>query len=616
MSSSQENINNHIIKLSNLELDKEYNSNFKNYIYQEVDNIIYYYIQKEDRTILDVINGLLNKEIIIEEVDITSFEKRRGYGGGPPLSANEEKLFILQNIINSKIDLERQLDDFVNNLDILKVFSEIHKNTVIIGANGSGKSTLSRKLKVDKFNDYINIIASHHMLYLSNDNFVVFRNNEQILDIESYQNSEKIGFENEPFDITDFNSDLHNLVNYLLNNHYSQRGDTIQTDKTDKTDKTILEDIIGLWNKITKKNMIISNNVIVCVDENECEYDFNNLSDGERQVFYFIANVLGNENDGYIIIDEPENHLNPQICISLWDELEKMKANSTFVYITHDPNFAITRTNSKILWSKKYIHPNYWDFEILSSTEIPEQLLIEILGSKENIIFCEGESGSEDEIIYTSLFDSKVIPVGGHRTVISYTNAINKMQNLHIEANGIIDSDGKSKEEISKYKNKDIFVLPFNEIEMLLLCDEVMDSVNEVLSLLGQSFDKNKLKSEIFEECGSSQEEIISRNAKSIIDNKLESQKLEKVKDSKGLKENFDQLVKSIDTESIINEKKKELLSILQEEDYEELLYICNLKNKILKGVTRKFIRDYKEMAISRLKQDENLKSLIQTKYL
>ena len=92
---------------------------------------------------------------------------------------------------------------------------------------------------------------------------------------------------------------------------------------------------------------------------------------------------------------------------------------------------------------------------------------------------------------------------------------------------------------------------------MLLLCDEVMDSVNEVLSLLGQSFDKNKLKSEIFEECGSDQEEIISRNAKSIIDNKLESQKLEKVKDSKGLKENFDQLVKSIDTESIINEKRK-----------------------------------------------------------
>ncbi|WP_180540254.1 hypothetical protein [Staphylococcus haemolyticus] len=32
LSSSQETINNHIIKLSNLELDQEYNSNFKNYI--------------------------------------------------------------------------------------------------------------------------------------------------------------------------------------------------------------------------------------------------------------------------------------------------------------------------------------------------------------------------------------------------------------------------------------------------------------------------------------------------------------------------------------------------------------------------------------------------------
>ena len=29
---------------------------------------------------------------------------------------------------------------------------------------------------------------------------------------------------------------------------------------------------------------------------------------------------------------------------------------------------------------------------------------------------------------------------------------------------------------------------------MLLLCDEVMDSVNEVLSLLGQSFDKINLR--------------------------------------------------------------------------------------------------------------------------
>lgn len=64
-----------------------------------------------------------------------------------------------------------------------------------------------------------------------------------------------------------------------------------------------------------------------------------------------------------------------------------MKANSTFVYITHDPNFAITRTNSKILWSKNIYIQTIGIFEILSSTEIPEQLLIEILGSKENIIF-------------------------------------------------------------------------------------------------------------------------------------------------------------------------------------------------------------------------------------
>jgi hypothetical protein len=67
------------------------------------------------------------------------------------------------------------------------------------------------------------------------------------------------------------NFDMIQCLKFVHCNHYSQRGDTIQTDKTDKT---ILEDIIGLWNKITKKNMIISNNVIVCVDENECEIIF------------------------------------------------------------------------------------------------------------------------------------------------------------------------------------------------------------------------------------------------------------------------------------------------------------------------------------------------------
>ena len=41
---------------------------------------------------------------------------------------------------------------------------------------------------------------------------------------------------------------------------------------------------------------------------------------------------------------------------------------------------------------------------MLESNVIPEELLIEVLGSKENIIFCEGTDTSIDKQIYDSMF--------------------------------------------------------------------------------------------------------------------------------------------------------------------------------------------------------------------
>ena len=45
------------------------------------------------------------------------------------------------------------------------------------------------------------------------------------------------------------------------------------------------------------------------------------------------------------------------------------------------------------------------------------------------------------------------------------------------KAYGIIDYDWMDEEKIAKYKKKNIFVLPFNEIEMLLVDEAVVKSV-------------------------------------------------------------------------------------------------------------------------------------------
>ena len=47
---------------------------------------------------------------------------------------------------------------------------------------------------------------------------------------------------------------------------------------------------------------------------------------------------------GALIIDEPELHVHRSIMDRLWDELEGARPDSVFVFITHDLEFAASRT--------------------------------------------------------------------------------------------------------------------------------------------------------------------------------------------------------------------------------------------------------------------------------
>ena len=116
------------------------------------------------------------------------------------------------------------------------------------------------------------------------------------------------------------------------------------------------------------------------------------------------------------------------------------------------------------------------------SQEFPLTLLAEVSGTRKPILFCEGTKNSIDYQIYSKLFSEFcfVKPVQGHKQVIQYTKAYNKLKKSHgNEAYGIIDYDWMDEARIESYKKKNIFVLPFNEIEMFLIDEEI---VNYVLS--------------------------------------------------------------------------------------------------------------------------------------
>ena len=113
------------------------------------------------------------------------------------------------------------------------------------------------------------------------------------------------------------------------------------------------------------------------------------MSDGERVIFYLAGEVICAPANSIIIIDEPEMHIHSSLINTFFDLIEAERQDCSFIYLTHNIDFAFTRQNAKKIWSKSYEN-NLWDYELLDENLlIPEQLYLEVLGSRKPIIFLE-----------------------------------------------------------------------------------------------------------------------------------------------------------------------------------------------------------------------------------
>lgn len=157
------------------------------------------------------------------------------------------------------------------------------------------------------------------------------------------------------------------------------------------------------------------------------------MSDGERVIFYLIGQCLAAPEDGIIIIDEPELHLHKSVQTPLWREIEALRPDCLFVYMTHDVDFASSLHESKKIWLKSFDGSN-WIWEVINEIEgLPESLLMEVLGSRKPVVFVEGENGSYDTSLYKAvLSDYLVVPSGSCSQVIQLVKALRKANNYII----------------------------------------------------------------------------------------------------------------------------------------------------------------------------------------
>ena len=346
--------------------------------------------------------------------------------------------------------------DKITSIEIFKKVSSIKNNIVMIGANGSGKSTFARTLK-GKIDNNITIIPAQHLLVVNKFDTIPIKEN-MIEKVNQYQQKNKLGSDDNIVSL--LSSDFEELIKALL----IEKGEvSLKYYDTDKKEESVLNRVIEIWNELLKHRKIINPTCYSLQVEtlDKKIYDFNLLSDGEKAIFYYIAHVLLAKRESYIIIDEPENHINLSICSRLWNRLETERQDCKFIYLTHNIDFAISRSDSTLIWNQEFIPPSNWKFEIIENNfNLPDKLLMELLGSRNNIIFCEGDDKtSYDFKLYTILFpEYTVIPVGGHLNVINYCKAYNsKNQILKNKAIGIIDGDCHEEVQINKWKKDGIY---------------------------------------------------------------------------------------------------------------------------------------------------------------
>lgn len=510
---------------------------------------------------------------------------------------------------------EQHLTIFHNKIAAVNIFNkikDIKNNIVLIGANGSGKSTFARNLK-GKLSDNTTILSAQHLLIYKKHETISTTNKETEM-VYDFQSSDKLG--SDPNLVNLFSNDFNNLIGALFNEN-SDRERGYYLDKEERKDSLLIK-VIGIWQSLIEhRKLRYDKSSIEVLTNDGYVYDFNYLSDGEKAVFYYIAHVLLAREDSYIIVDEPESHLHLAICNKLWDILEQERKDCKFIYLTHNLDFATTRNNKTLLWNKQFVPPAEWDVSKLENDEyIPERLLMEIVGSRKNILFCEGnDKTSLDFKLYSILFNNyTIIPVGGHINVINYCRAYNRNKAIYgLQAIGIIDRDCHEDREIEVWERDKIYTLPINEIENLL-CDEIiLKSAIKRFCCKEEVLDQ--FKDKFFNKLGSDKSRQAVWYTNNIINNRLKSNMLKEERNLDSLIKELNDSINEEQVNTLYENKLQELNDLIERKEYDEALKVSNFKGALINELPRLIVDNYKEKVFVLIADDEELKKSILAKY-
>ena len=580
---------------------------------EEWESTLYYNVNIDFLTLIRLIKTELNDEFFSDDVT----EKYK--------NLRNTWLESLSNCYDCDVYMyETTLSQLLENFKVIKLFSFISKvnaTTVIIGANGAGKSSLINELRKNSI-DEMYVLPAQKLLY-----FVLNIHDRNNISKERYISEFKqVDIKYDSIDL--YPSHIENSISNtftklitLLVKDYTNIV-TRRSRKEKDLPSTLWDRVEYIWNQIFPeiKFELEPDDRVVKVEKNGSKYSINGLSDGERCILFYIGSALLAPENSYIVVDEPETFLNAAVYNELWDLLISERPDCQFIFASHNMDFVQSRTNATYIWCKNFEALYDLDYQVLEdSQEMPLSLLTEVSGTRKPILFCEGTKTSIDYQIYSKLFSEFcfVKPVQGHKQVIQYTKAYNKLEKTYgNKAYGIIDYDWMDEARIESYKKKNIFVLPFNEIEMLLVDEEIVNSV-----LSDDEEDKkqkiNKLRDTVIGLCTTNKDKIIRIALKKKLDEFMEGHLIETREPTEDEARTFlENLSEKFDITVTLENITKIVEDSIASSDFSTILKICNLKNEIIGSKEiKEIVSNLKENALSSIAMNNDLQITLRHEY-
>lgn len=526
---------------------------------------------------------------------------------------NEEQKKGVKNTIEAQLTKVRnQYTQMLFNYNFFKKLDFFKNNIVAIGANGSGKTTLSNDLKRYLPKNGVVISAQKVLIIPTFSGVSNFSNtNQKLQQSQSSDKSLKVTYSTESNGnswqiMTQLGGEFQILLDNLLAERSVIRNaffDTMQNGQTiSNLPVTRLDKTLKIWNSLIQHRILECNdgvNITLKTPTSE-GYSAHQMSDGEKVTLYLIAHILQAPESGFIIIDEPEMYLHKTILKKLWDILEQERQDCIFIYLTHDLDFATSRTTAKKVWIKSFSHPNIWEIENIPDNELPESLLLELLGSRKNILFCEGNKGSIDEKIYNILFpELTVTPVENCFAVINYTKAFNKLPNTTTKALGLIDSDHHDVSRIIALNPEKIYSFSMAEPENLFLDEDFLKAM--AVQLLKDKSTVQKIKDDIILQLNKEIELQASNYVSAKINYYFKDSHVSKGNSLAEINFNYSKFSTEIKIQEWYDNRVSELTAIVTDKNYSQALSSFN--NKGLKAIANRAFKiyDFSDRAIKML---------------